>query len=89
MHLTRIPEQVCDAEYREARTVVDLVLKSAPEAFRLWCQHFDRAIRSPAAHKKAVRSLPAPVRPAQPVSTRNQAAWVAVGAFLADRVVNP
>jgi len=44
---------------------------------------------SPAEPRKAELSLPAPVRPAQRVSTRNQAAWVAVGAFLADRVVNP
>lgn len=47
------------------------------------------APRSPAEPRKAELSLPAPVRPAQRVSTRNQAAWVAVAAFLADRVVNP
>lgn len=47
------------------------------------------ATRSPADPRKVAPSLPAPVRPGQRVSTRNAAAWAAVGAFLADRVVNP
>lgn len=45
---------------------------------------------SPAGPRKAELSLPAPVRPAQRVSTSpNEMAWAAIGAFLADRVVNP
>jgi hypothetical protein len=45
---------------------------------------------SPADPCKVVPSLPAPARPGQRVSTiSNETQWAAIGAFLADRVVNP
>jgi hypothetical protein len=47
------------------------------------------ATRSPADPRKVVSSLPAPVRPSQRVNNPNETQWAAIGAFLADRVVNP
>lgn len=44
---------------------------------------------SPADPRKVAPSLPAPVRPGQRVSNPNEMQWAAIGAFLADRVVNP
>jgi hypothetical protein len=47
------------------------------------------ALRRSSADHQAAPRLPAPVRPGQRVDTRNEAAWVAIAVFLADRVVNP
>lgn len=44
---------------------------------------------SPVDPRKVVPSLPVPVRPGHRVNTPNETKWVAIGAFLADRVVNP
>lgn len=75
MHLSKTPEQVCAAEYRSA-------LRCSP------------ADRLKADRLKGAPLLPVPAHSSgqssgQRVNTINEMAWVCIGAFLADRVVNP